>query len=228
MKCWPCGTAKFGLHLTPLLAAIMSLARMLTQQSARAAGQGESTLELPQVWTPTQAQPLPPAPPPLVEPQLPASFVGCWVGDPGSFDRVYPLGIGYQAGEPGEIEFCYYADRITIPRAQVRLSIGKRILDFVGNLALSFDTFPAHAIRTDIYSVSPGEIRARTVLEIDSTGHFLMLIPYHSLSEASIVDWDAKLAAADLCVVNALQVVYIGEQPSFAGSWHGNFRRTNG
>jgi len=75
----------------------------------------DAILELPQKWVPTPAQPLPPAPPALVQPEMPAGFVGCWAGNPGTFDRVYPLGHGYQVGQPGDIEFC-----LCLPKTQTR------------------------------------------------------------------------------------------------------------
>ncbi len=188
----------------------------------------QSVLVLPQAWSSTRPQPLPPVPPPLVKPKMPASFIGCWVGDPGHFDRVYELSnISFQVGEPGPIEFCYYAEQITIPQAEVRISLANRALDFLSNLALSFDTFSAYSTNTDIYSLTTGEIRARTWLDIEETGHFLFVVPYHASSQSSVVDWDAKLAAPNICIVNALQLVTMGQTSLFTATWHGTFRRSN-
>ena len=206
---------------------IVSVVAALTLASVtlRAEDSDQSILVLPQAWTPTRSRPLPPTPPPLIKPELPASFIGCWVGDPRHFDRVYELSnIGFQMGEPGRIEFCYYAEQITIPQAAVRISPAKRVLDFLSNLALSFDTFSAHSTNTEVYSLTAGEIRARTWLDIEETGHFLFAVPYHASSQSSVVDWDAKLAAPNICVVNALQLVSLGQTPLFAATWHGTFR----
>lgn len=197
-------------------------------RATRAEDLEKSVLVLPQLWTPTRSQPLPPSPAPLTKPELPASFTGCWVGDPGGFDRVYELSnIGFQLGEPGRMQFCYYADQITIPQADVRVPLAGRVLDLLLDLGLSFHTFSAHSTSTEVYRLTGGEIRARTWLEVEHTGHFLFVFPYHASTQSSVVDWDAKLAAPDICVLNALQVVNLGPTPLFAATWHGTFRRSS-
>ena len=86
-----------------------------------------------------------------------------------------------------KIVFCYYQNRIEVPEADVTISAKARVLDWLMHLGLGFSTFKAHGISTNIFSVTPVSIHARTQLDIVMTDHLLYLIPKHT-DEPSEVD----------------------------------------
>ncbi len=190
--------------------------------------QPSQALSMPQVWRPTVEQPLPPAPPALTAPVVPASFVGCWKGSPDGYDSYTWLSHSpnfYRVGSPGETVFCYRNNTIEIPHAKVYISPARRGLDIALNLGLSYTTFDAHSIHTDIYSITPTRIYARTQLTLAAEGHVFFLFPVHVADEPVIEDAVGTLVAPDTILVESREVLYIESEPVHSATWHANFKR---
>jgi hypothetical protein len=192
-------------------------------------GQAKPELEVPQVWHPTATQPLPPAPPAIPAPVIPASFVGCWEGNAGAWDEFtwlptrHPL--SYNIGAPGKIRFCYKNSTIEVPRADVYISPAKHALDVALNLGLNYNTASAHSISTDIYTITPTMIHSRTQLTVVIRAHLLLLIPFDALSEPVIDDETARLVAPNVTEVIGRQVLMLDGAPQFSATWHASFNR---
>ncbi len=191
--------------------------------------QPSPAMDVPQVWHATIEQPLPPAPPVMPDPVIPASFVGCWKGNPGDWDERTRLPsanpLGYNIGAPGEIIFCYRNNTIEVPRAKVYISPAKRILDLALNLGLNYNTASAHSISADLYSISPTTIHSRTRLTVVIRGHIFLLFPIDYLSEPIIDDETATLVASDVVRVEGRQVLFLQGAPQYSATWHANFSR---
>jgi len=181
------------------------------------------------VWYPTDQHPLPPAPPPLAEPVIPASFVGCWKGNPGRWDErtrlptAYPF--TYNIGAPGEIVFCYRNHTIEVPRADVYISPAKRALDLALNLGLNYNTASAHSTNALIFSISPRMIHSSTRLTVVIKAHLFLLLPFDDASETIIDDENATLVAPDLTMVEGRQVLMREGVPQYSATWHSYFNR---
>lgn len=190
--------------------------------------QPSQSLSLPQVWHPTVAQPLPPAPPPLAAPIIPAGQIGCWKGRPDGYDSFTWLTENpflYNIGSPGEMVVCFRNDTAEVPHAKVYISPAKRALDIVMQLGLSYTTFDAHSIHTDIYSITPTKIHLRFQLTLAGSAHFLFLIPVHVLDEPVIEDVIATPVAPDTALVEAREVLYLQGEPMHSATWHAYFKR---
>ena len=192
-------------------------------------GQPNPALELPQVWHPTAAQPLPPPPPVIAEPVMPANFIGCWEGSAGAWDEFTRLPtanpMGYNIGVPGKIRFCYRNNAIEVPEAEVYISPAKRVLDLALNLGLNYNTATAHGINTDIFSISPTMIHARTNLTVVIRAHLLLIVPVDALSEPVIDDETVTLETQNVTKVSARQVLMIDGKPQYSATWHAYFNR---
>jgi hypothetical protein len=191
--------------------------------------QASPAMDLPQVWHATIEEPLPPAPPVMPDPVIPASFFGCWKGNPGGWDERTRLPsanpLGYNIGAPGEIIFCYRDNTLEIPLAKVYISPAKRVLDLALNLGLNYNTASAHSISADLYSISPTTIHSRTRLTVVIRGHILLLFPVDYLSEPIIDDETATLVAPDAVRVEGRQVLFLQGAPQYSATWHANFSR---
>ena len=192
-------------------------------------GQANPELDVPQVWHPTAAEPLPPAPPAIPAPVIPAGFVGCWEGNAGAWDEFTwlptRLPLTYNIGAPGKIRFCYKNNTIEVPRADVYISPAKHALDLALNLGLNYNTASAHSISTDIYSITPTMVHSRTQLTVVIRAHLLLLIPLDMLSEPVIDDETATLVSPNLTKVMGRQVLMLQGQPQFSATWHADFNR---
>jgi len=187
----------------------------------------EQSLTLPQQWTPTQADPLPPVPQPLAEVDVPDALIGCWRGKAAGFDRVYPMALpeAIRIGEPSEITFCYHPHSIDVPNAEVYVPPAKRAVEVALTLGLGYTSFKAHGIKTDIYSISPTQMRGRTTLDVDRTFHFLYFIPFEVSPQPSVVDWKGTMTDPETVHLEAYQVLWLSGQAAFGGTWHADFKR---
>jgi hypothetical protein len=184
----------------------------------------QAVLDLPSIWTPTAAEPLPSPPPALAEVTIPDAFIGCWKGKPSDYDYTHVF-YGYVTGSPGETEYCYSRNHVDIPRAEIAITAGRRLINLLSNLGLAYDTFTAHGIRTDVYGVSPTKLHCRTTLTVEDTIHQLDMIPVKGADKRCVVDWSAELVGKDDIAIRARLVQYYGATPMFVGAWHCNFRR---
>jgi hypothetical protein len=199
----------------------------VAQPAAEPQNQGdEGTLVLPKLEGPR----LPPAPPAIESPNIPYSFRGCWEGDPDGFDWVATDpgliafgGHGMAVGGPGKITFCYSEHQISVPNAEVRISVAVHALDVLSHLGLGFSTFAAHGISTDLYAITPTRMRARTDLVVVQTDHWLYVIPAHS-GWPSEVDWTARLTGPDAVLIEAQQIILNSGLRTWGG-WHAVFHR---
>lgn len=189
--------------------------------------QGKS-LSLPQVWHPSVERPLPPAPPTLAAPVIPVNRLGCWKGRPNGFDSFTWLTnnpLLYSVGSPGEMVVCFRGNTAYVPHAEVYISPAKRALDIALQLGLSYTTFDAHSIHTDIYSITPTQIHLRFQLTLEAKAHLLFLIPIHVLDEPVTEDVVATSVAPDTALVQAREVLYVESKPVHSATWHAYFRR---
>jgi hypothetical protein len=214
----PCGNARCGGGPAPVSPRQESPS--LRPPVAVPGVQGDkSVLELPTLTGPQ----LPPPPPAIEQPEIPAVFLGCWEGDPGGYDWVR-TGFGIVAvGSPGKITFCYSPHQITVPQADIRISVGGRALDWLAHLGLGFSTYTAHGISTSIFAITQTRMRGRTDLVIDHTDHWFYLLPVHD-AQGSCVDWIATAQGNDEVHVKAAQVVYAYGTKMW-GEWHAVFHR---
>jgi hypothetical protein len=190
--------------------------------------QPSQSLSLPQVWHPTVAQPLPPAPPVLVAPVIPAGRIGCWKGRPDGYDSYTWLTrnpLIYRIGSPGEMVVCFRNNTAEVTHAKVYISPAKRALDIVLQLGLSYTTFDAHSIHTDIYSITPTKIHLRFQLTLKGDAHLLFLFPVHVLDEPVVEDVIATPIAPDTALVEAREVLYLQGEPVHSATWHAYFKR---
>jgi hypothetical protein len=191
--------------------------------------QGPSpALVLPPAWSPSQAEPMPPAPAPLHDVEVPDAFVGCWVGTPGGFDRIFPVAsrTGTPLAQPGEIVFCYRKHAIEVPRAEVYVPPAIRALDLAIHLGLGYSSYRAHGLKTDVYVVTPTAMRGRTVLEVENKFHLLYAIPIGDSSQPARVDWYARLIDRDTVRIDAYQVAWTQGRVEYGAIWHAFFKRT--
>ena len=72
---------------------------------------------------------LPPAPPIVVNPQIPQGFLGCWEGSASGFDYVSTPNT---IGGPGRIVFCYRPTRIDVPEVEIHFGAA----DWIKNVAM--------------------------------------------------------------------------------------------
>jgi len=165
-------------------------------QTGQTSSDQEAVFDLPSIWTPTAAEPLPAPPPALAEITIPEAFIGCWKAKPSDWDYTYAFNRGHLVGSPGEIETCYSRNQIDFPRAEVEVTAGRRILDLLFDAGLAYHTFTARAIRTDLYGVSPTRLRGRTTLTVEYAVHSLLSIVAR-VDGLSVVDWSAELVGKD-------------------------------
>jgi hypothetical protein len=179
----------------------------------------ESTLVLPKLEGPQ----LPPAPPVIESPNIPSVFQGCWEGDPHGFDWVATDPGLMAVGGPGKITFCYSEHEISVPNAEVRISVAAHALDVLAHLGLGFSTFAAHGINTDLYAITPTRMRGRTDLVVVHTDHWLYVLPAHT-GQPSEVDWTARQTGPDAVLIEAQQII-LNSGLRMWGGWHAVFHR---
>jgi hypothetical protein len=188
--------------------------------------QPSPAIDLPQVWRPTAALPLPPVPPVMPNPIIPANFVGCWKGNPGRYEEFTWLAGGYyNIGVPGEIVFCYRNNTIEVPQAKVYISPAKRALDLAMNIGLNYNTATAHSVSTEIYSITPAKIHAHTRLTVVLTAHLFLILPIDVADEPVVEDSTGTLVAPDRVLIESREVLYSQGQPIRSATWHAYFHR---
>lgn len=182
---------------------------------------GEPVLEL----TPLAGPQLPPAPPALSRPEIPAAFMGCWEGNPDRFDSVVSSPGTVTVGEPGRIIFCYHPNAIEVPLAEISFRASewaKNVASHLG-LGLTWVKVDQPRIATEVYAVNSYQIHARTLIPLEITDHmlFLSFTPYEEdLHDEELV----SLRAADALLVQARQELSLGPMHSVR-SWRAEFHR---
>ena len=184
----------------------------------------QAVLDLPSIWKPTVAEPLPSPPPALAQVTIPDAFIGCWQGIPSDWEHLRVFN-GYVTGSPGEIEHCYSRHQIDVPRAEVVITASRRAIDLMSNHGLAYETFTARGIQTDVYGVSPTKLHCRTTLIIEVTVHRLLSASVKGTDQSVVVDWSAELVGKNDIAIRSRQVLYIGGVPQFVGEWRCDLRR---
>jgi hypothetical protein len=168
---------------------------------------------------------MPPVPAPLAELTVPDPFTGCWQGRPDGYDTFYNLQPAFHAGQPGLVTFCSHKHEIDAD-AYVVVPAKLRALEVALTLGLGYTSFHCHGLQTDVYSVSPTTMRGRTTLAVVRSFRLLYVLPIPLPSQPTKVDWKVTLTGPDALRVEAYQVVYLSDAPSFAGTWHADFTRS--
>jgi len=178
-------------------------------------------LEIPQLTGPT----MPPTPPALASVKIPAGLIGCWEGDPVDFDQVQTDSFIKSIGTPGKIVFCYRAESIDVRQVEIRVSPLARAYDIALSMGLSYTTFKAEGVRTDVFLVTPDTLRTRTMLDVVATAHVFWLIPLHQ-HQGMVEDEVVKLNGNDSVSVKAR---FLCTTPSIKmwGTWHADFHRVS-
>ena len=121
-------------------AQVRSTEEVAPREAAPNIAPDQSSLELPVLTGPQ----LPPPPATLPLPDVPSPFLGCWEGNPGSFDTLATdVGI-VGIGAPGRIVFCYHHHSIDVPEAKVTIGMKGHVLDWLIHFGLAFSTYNAH------------------------------------------------------------------------------------
>jgi hypothetical protein len=182
----------------------------------------ESILEIPQLVAPE----MPAMPLPLASPSIPKSFNGCWEGNPGGFDEVATDSIIKNAGSPGRITFCYHEGSVEVREAEIRVPPLARLYDIAINFGLSYDTFEARGVKTEICLVTPDTVRSRTTLNVVVTPHLLFVIPVGHVDEPMLEDEVTQLTGPDTLRVKA-RLLLTAFGIHLWGTWHAEFHRVS-
>ena len=187
-------------------------------QAARPSG---DILEIPPLEVPI----LPPAPLPLQSVTIPAGLVGCWEGDPGGFDQVHTDSLLRNIGSPGKIVFCYHDRSIDVREVEIRVSPVARAYDVTLSMGLSYTTFTARGVETDVFLVTPDTLRTRSLLDVVATAHLFWLIPLHQ-HQGMVEDEVVKLSGLNRVSVKA-RFLYTSPAMKMWGTWHADFHRVS-
>ncbi len=177
------------------------------------------------VLPPLSGPEFPAAPPRIETPVIPSAFIGCWQGEPGGFDSVATTAGVVDIGTPGKTTFCFDGHSVEVPEAQVRVSAKAHALDILVHLGLGYSTYDAHGVQTDIFSIDPGRIYARTTLVIIDTTHWLYVIPMRTPQPAAAEEI-VTLVGTDTLLVRARMIVAFGGLKMW-GTWHAYFHRVS-
>ncbi|GEM_PF-5998903 len=183
--------------------------------------ESEDTLVLPPMPRPELA----PAPPAIESPEIPAGFLGCWQGEPADFDSVSNSAGIVNIGSPGKITFCFDGHSIEVPQAEIKVTPKAHVLDLLVHFGLAYSTYEARGIRTDVYSVTPVMIHARTTLVTIDTTHWMYSIPVRT-DEPGVVDSIITLPAPDRLLLRSRMIMSIGNTTTW-GTWHAWFHRVD-
>ena len=146
---------QFAPQTQPSVGAIAPQPGFQTQPSINPAPpHADDTLEL----SPLASPELAPPPPVIADPEIPAAFIGCWEGHPQGFDSIKTSEGIVDIGTPGRIVFCFDGHAIQVPSVEIDISPKAHILDLVMHLGLGHDTYSAHGVRTDVFSVTANTI----------------------------------------------------------------------
>jgi hypothetical protein len=168
---------------------------------------------------------MPPAPPPLQSVTIPAGLVGCWEGDPGGFDQVQTDSLLRNIGSPGKIVFCYRDRSIDVREVEIRVSPVARAYDVALSMGLSYTTFTARGVESDVFLVTPDTLRTRSMLDVGATAHLFWLIPFHE-HQGMVEDEVVKLTGPNTVSVKA-RFLYTSPAMKMWGTWHADFRRVS-
>jgi len=188
---------------------------------SRATNPSTDILEIPQLTGPT----MPPTPPALASVKIPSGLIGCWEGDPGDFDQVQTDSVIKSIGTLGKIVFCYRAESIDVQQVEIRVSPMARAYDIALSMGLSYTTFKAEGVGTDVFLVTPDTLRTRTMLDVVATAHVFWLIPLHQ-HQSMLEDEVVKLNGTDSVSVKA-RFLYTAPSIQMWGTWHADFHRVS-
>lgn len=189
-----------------------------------APSQNNRILELP----PLVGGALPAPPPPVTNPLIPSTFIGCWEG---TVERWDSAGGNFQdvtLSRPGRIVFCYRRNHIDVPVAELEAGFAEPpfIKDIATHLGFSFafvkvdenDTF------NRIYAITPTQIYARTYVPLKIIGIWRWLLPV--ARRQVLVDEElAQKKDLDHLSIQARQEIEVDGLPAVR-TWHADFRRT--
>jgi len=159
---------------------------------------------------------------------VPASYLGCWKGQPDGYDTFTWLTQNpmiYSVGSPGNMVVCFQNNTAEVTHATVYISPAKRALDLVLQLGMSYTTFEAHSIHTDIYSVTPKQMHLRFQLIVAVNAHLFFLFPIHVLDEPVVEDVIATPVRPNMALVQGREVIYLNREPIWSATWHAYFGR---
>ncbi len=127
-------------------------------------------------------------------------------------------------GSPGRISFCYDERSIEVRQAEIRVPPLARLYDIALNLGLSYDTFEARGVNTDIFLATPNIVRTRTTLNVVVTPHLLFLFKIGHVDEPMLADEVAQLTGPDTLTVKARFLASAFGLHAW-GTWHAEFHR---
>lgn len=182
---------------------------------------GKDTLELPPAYGPS----LPPAPPPLERVEIPSPFLGCWEGNPNSWDYLSDSFGSATIGKPGRIVFCYRSNRIDVPLAKIAMHADDWIKNalFHAGLGLTIPGVDQEHVSTQIYAITSTQIWARTFVPLKSLELVFWIIPMRTrylLTDEEL----ATLTDPNTVMVHARQELDAGDVQSLR-YWHAEFYR---
>jgi hypothetical protein len=189
-----------------------------------APSQNNRILELP----PLVGGALPSPPPPVTNPEIPSSFIGCWEGTIERWDSAVGNFQDVTISRPGRIVFCYRANHIDVPVAELEAGFDapswfKDIAAHVG-FSFAFVKVDQNDIFNRIYAITPTQIHARTFVPLKIVGIWRWLLPI-SRRQVLVDEELAQKKDLDHLSIRARQEIEVDGLPAVR-TWHADFRRT--
>ncbi len=165
---------------------------------------------------------IPPLAPPLVQPQIPTAFFGCWVGNPRKFNKVLPAPDVASLYRLRQVTKCYMPTGIQTQEFTLELTPRYRMLDTVlGFLSLGSHGAQVTVEKTGVYAVTANQIYSRGTLTLNLTAASLVQFPQSS--PATVVDEEvATLVDPDNLTITG-RTFLTGPRPHSVGTWHAEF-----
>ena len=165
---------------------------------------------------------IPPLAPPPGQLQIPTSFFGCWVGNPGKFDTVLPALDTNSLYRLRQITKCYKPSGIETQEFTLELTPKYRILDIVlGFLSLGSHGAQVAQEKTGVYAVTANQIYSRGMLTLNLTES--SIIKFMQVTPQTVVDEEvATLVDPDHLTI-AGRTFLTGPGPHSIGTWHADF-----
>ncbi|MGB3552109.1 MAG: hypothetical protein WA993_15580 [Candidatus Binatus sp.] len=171
---------------------------------------------------------LPPPPQPLINPEIPSPFIGCWEGTVERWDSAVGNFQNVTISKPGRIVFCYRPNHIDVPVAELEAEFAapawiKGIATHLG-FRLDFVKVDRNDISNRIYAITPSQIYARTFVPLSIIGHWRWVLPVPK--HAALVDEElVQKKDLDHLSVQARQELEVDGLPAVR-TWHADFHRT--